>query len=75
MPKKVDEPQKKVEQENEKRKDFPVRYGKVGYTWFACNSCKGKKRTENKFKVHTNTIHTSFRKIIPQDISKRPIQC
>ena len=79
MPKKVDEPQKKVE-EDEKSKDFPcwicenvfrtksakelhmkrkhndktIQYTpsptnrKVGFTWFACNSCKVKNRTQKQ---------------------------
>ena len=106
MPKKVDEPQKKVEEE-EKSKDFPrgicenvsrnksdkelhmkrkhndktTQYipsphdRKVGYTWFACNSCKVKIPPKNKVKVHTNTVHASVKKIFPKEIPKRPIQC
>ena len=48
---------------------------KVGYTWFACNSCKVKKCTEIELKVNTNTFHTSVKNIIPKETPKRPIQC
>ena len=39
MPKKGDEAQKKVKKEKRKAKIFPVKYGKVGYTWFAGKNC------------------------------------
>ena len=48
---------------------------KVSNTWFACNSCKVKKRTENEPKVHTNTVHASVKKKIPKETPKSPIQC
>ena len=48
---------------------------KVGYTWFACNSCKVKKHTKNKPKVHSNTVHASVKMIIPKETPKRPIKC
>ena len=47
---------------------------KVGYTWFACNSCRVKKRTENKLKVHINIVHVYVKKIISKDTPKIPIQ-
>ena len=46
---------------------------KAGYTQFACNSCKVKKRTENKPKVHANTVDVSVKKIIPKETPKRPV--
>ena len=46
----VDESHKKFEKEKTKI------YGKVGYTWFACDSCKVKKKpTEKTHKIQTNT--------------------
>ena len=44
----------------------------VGYTWFACNSCKVKKKcTETKLKVHINTVHASVKKIVPKEDSNK----
>ena len=48
---------------------------KVGYTWFACNRFKVERHSENKHKVHTNTVHASGKKIIPKESPKRPIKC
>ena len=50
-------------------------YRKVGYTWFACNSCKVKKCKENKLKVHINTVHGFVKKKIPNETPKIPILC
>ena len=66
---------KRLNKKKKKAKTFPLGYWKVVYTWFACNSCKIKKCTENLPKVHTNTIHASIKKIIPKEIPKIPIQC
>ena len=47
---------------------------KIDYTRCLSKSCKVLKRTENKPKVHTNTVHASVRNIIPKETPKRPIQ-
>ena len=56
-----------------KHKDKTIQYTpnptnrRVGYTWFACNSCKVKIYPETKLKVHTNTVHASVKKIVPKE--------